>query len=126
MGGVSSLPGNTLYTARVVRQPGDGSCLFHSMSYGLQKNSNAAKLRAEICQFIQNNPDLKISDTPLADWVKWDSNSSVSEYARKMSRGSWGGGIEMACVSQVSFDGCACYLTTAWVDRVVPASSLAE
>lgn len=101
IGGVSSLPGNTLYSARVVRQPGDGSCLFHSMSYGLPSKSNAARLRAEICQFIQNNPNLKISDTPLQDWVKWDANSSVAEYARKMSRGSWGGGIEMACVSQV-------------------------
>jgi hypothetical protein len=103
MGGVSSLPGNTLYAARVVRQPGDGSCLFHSMSYGLQDKSNAAKLRAEICQFIVSHPDLKISDTPLQDWVRWDANSSVTEYARRMSRGSWGGGIEMACVSQVTF-----------------------
>jgi len=71
------------------------------MSYGLPVKSNAARLRAEICQFIQNNPHLKISDTPLQDWVKWDANSTVSEYARKMSRGSWGGGIEMACLSLV-------------------------
>lgn len=34
MGGVSHLPGQTLRSARVVRQPGDGSCLFHSMSHG--------------------------------------------------------------------------------------------
>lgn len=34
LGGVSSLPGQTLRSARVVRQPGDGSCLFHSMSHG--------------------------------------------------------------------------------------------
>ena len=34
LGGVSNLPGQTLRSARVVRQPGDGSCLFHSMSYG--------------------------------------------------------------------------------------------
>lgn len=34
LGGVSKLPGQTLRSARVVRQPGDGSCLFHSMSYG--------------------------------------------------------------------------------------------
>ena len=110
IGGVSALPGSTLYSARIVKQPGDGSCLFHSMSYGLQNKLNANKLRTEICTFIQNNPNLKISDTPLQDWVKWDSNgASVSEYARKMSRGSWGGGIEMACVSQVSFLLLTCY-----------------
>jgi hypothetical protein len=34
LGGVSNLPGQTLRSARVVRQPGDGSCLFHSMSHG--------------------------------------------------------------------------------------------
>lgn len=106
IGGISSLPGNTLYAAKVVRQPGDGSCLFHSMSYGLPVRSNAARLRAEICSFIQSNPHLKISDTPLQDWVKWDANVSVKDYARRMSGGSWGGGIEMACFSLVSILSC--------------------
>merc|ERR1719440_143081 len=31
--------------ARVVRQPGDGSCLFHSLSYGLADRSSASSLR---------------------------------------------------------------------------------
>lgn len=57
------------------------------------------RLRTEICAFIQSNPNFLISETPLKDWVKWDSGSSVEEYIRKMSRGSWGGGIEMACFS---------------------------
>jgi hypothetical protein len=102
MGVLSNLPGASLYAydARVIRQPGDGSCLFHSMSYSL-RFTNATKLRAEICAFVAQNPKLKICDTPLQDWVKWDSGSSVGEYARKMSRGSWGGGIEMACVSHL-------------------------
>eukprot|EP01034_Spumella_vulgaris_P024437 gene24437-30783_t len=102
IGGTSPLPGSVLKNARVVRQPGDGSCLFHSMSYGLKSGATATALRSEICRFIQSNPQLSISDTPLQDWVKWDSNgSSVTEYARTMSRGSWGGGIEMACMSQL-------------------------
>ena len=34
--------------------------------------------------------------------MKWDTGITVAEYARKMSSGSaWGGGIEMACVSQL-------------------------
>mmetsp|Transcript_21002 Transcript_21002/g.30093 ORF Transcript_21002/g.30093 Transcript_21002/m.30093 type:complete len:289 (+) Transcript_21002:657-1523(+) len=101
LGGFSLLPGSTILRAKVVRQPGDGSCLFHSLSYGLGSGLNASRLRNEICSFIQSNPDLKISDTPLKDWVRWDSGSSVSEYARTMARGSWGGGIEMACFSQL-------------------------
>lgn len=102
LGGTSSLPGATLNgNMKVIRQPGDGSCLFHSMSYGLKDGSNANSLRAEICKFISNNPSFKICDTPLSDWVRWDSESNCADYARRMSRGSWGGGIEMACVSRI-------------------------
>jgi len=101
LGGVSTLPGATIRNGRVVRQPGDGSCLFHSLSYGLKDGSSAGTLRRQICAFIVDNPKLKIADTPLSDWVKWDSRSSVSQYARKMSGGAWGGGIEMATVSKM-------------------------
>ncbi len=106
IGGHSSLPGSVIASskARIVAQPGDGSCLFHSMSYGLRQAGSstvASALRAEICRFISANPTLRISDTPLQDWVRWDSGNSVGEYARNMSRGSWGGGIEMACLSQL-------------------------
>ena len=99
MGGKSNLPGAVLRDARVIRQPGDGSCLFHSMSYGLRDGSNASSLRREICDFIERHPRLPIADTPLADWVKWDSNSSVGAYLRRMRMGAWGGGIEMASLS---------------------------
>lgn len=103
MGGTSNLPGAFISSssARVIRQPGDGSCLFHSMSYGLGQGYNASRLRSEICTFIANNPNLSISETPLKDWIKWDSGTSVVDYSRKMRGGSWGGGIEMACVSQM-------------------------
>eukprot|EP01033_Poteriospumella_lacustris_P014931 gene14931-10679_t len=101
IGGTSLLPGGFIANARVIRQPGDGSCLFHSLSYGLGGGYSATRLRSEICSFIQANPQLLISETPLKDWVKWDSGTSVGDYIRKMSRGSWGGGIEMACLSQM-------------------------
>jgi len=99
LGGVSKLPGQTLHTARVVRQPGDGSCLFHSMSYGLSDGTSASALRRQICAFIAKYPKLNIADTPLSDWIKWDSGGSVSSYVARMSCGAWGGGIEMACMS---------------------------
>jgi hypothetical protein len=100
LGGTSVLPGSTLRMARTVRQPGDGSCLFHSMSYGL-RNCNAQTLRAEICSFISRNPNFLICETPLSDWVKWDSGLTTVEYARRMSGGQWGGGIEMAVCSML-------------------------
>lgn len=110
LGGISNLPGQTLRSARVVRQPGDGSCLFHSMSYGkcnkkaltfpliysnnisvagLSDGTSASSLRRQICAFIARNPKLLIADTPLSDWVKWDSRGSVTSYVAKMSCGTY-------------------------------------
>lgn len=37
-----------------------------------------------------------MADTPLKDWVYWDSGSNPAAYARRMSTGGWGGAIEMA------------------------------
>jgi len=94
-----------LEEARVVRQPGDGGCLFHSMAYGLDQGfqrGSARSLRAAIVAHMQKNPKLRISETALEDWVKWDAGSTVAAYAQKMARGEcWGGGIEMAACSHL-------------------------
>ena len=59
-------------------------------------------LRRQICSFIDSNPNLMISDSPMKEWVLWDSGSSVSAYSRRMAQGSvWGGGIEMAAVAHM-------------------------
>jgi len=86
---------------KVIRQPGDGSCLFHSMAYGL-RGTSARALRKNIAQWIGKNGSYVIADSPLSDWVKWESSSSVSSYARRMAGGSgWGGAIEMAACSRL-------------------------
>ncbi len=41
-----------LRSARVIRQPGDGSCLFHSLAYGIPGTS-ASTLRRDIASFIK-------------------------------------------------------------------------
>lgn len=87
--------------AKVVKQPGDGTCLFHSLSYGLKDSSTGPQLRKEICEFIKANPDLEIGDNALKDWVKYDEGSSVSSYIRRMTGNSWGGGIEMAALTRM-------------------------
>eukprot|EP01043_Picozoa_sp_COSAG02_P006954 COSAG02_NODE_204_length_29210_cov_36.596579_2_plen_383_part_00 len=90
-----------LSKAKEVRMPPDGSCLFHSLCYGLGMSS-AASLRKEIANFIAKNPDLEIAGDPLKDWIAWDGGGSVSSYTRKMAspNGPWGGGIEMAACSR--------------------------
>mmetsp|Transcript_76686 Transcript_76686/g.171944 ORF Transcript_76686/g.171944 Transcript_76686/m.171944 type:complete len:247 (-) Transcript_76686:325-1065(-) len=87
--------------ARVVKQPADGSCLFHSLSYGLADRSSASTLRRDICGYIAKNPDMTIADTAIKDWIRYDSNDSVYEYAERMSGGTWGGGIEMAALTKM-------------------------
>lgn len=89
-----------LLGARVVPQPGDGSCLFHSLSHGLAKGEGAAELRAAVAAYVQANPDVAIQGTPLRDWVLWDSGLNVEDYAARMGTGHhWGGAIEIAVCS---------------------------
>jgi len=91
-----------LSNPRVVCQPGDGSCLFLSLSYGLGgRNGSASSLRREIASYILRNPSLEIADTPLQDWVSWDSGLPLAVYAAKMGVTGWGGGIEMAACARL-------------------------
>ncbi len=34
---------------------------------------------------VQRHPDLEIAETPMRDWVKWDSGASVAAYAARMA-----------------------------------------
>ena len=84
----------------VVRMPGDGACLFHSIAFGL-RDGGSREDGHSVCQciadFIRGHPELAISGTPLSHWVAWDSEMSVAKYAGTISRGNlWGGGIELA------------------------------
>lgn len=96
-----------LKRGREVAQPGDGSCLFHSLCFGLNGGQRggrfrAQQLRKDLQRFIQQNPQLEVAGDTLEEWVRWDARTSVSNYTRRMAQGGWGGGIEMAacCLSQ--------------------------
>lgn len=98
----AALQGPTvLHNPRVICQPGDGSCLFHSLAFGLGEGASASSLRREIAMFIMKNPSLEIADTPLRQWVAWDSSMPVPIYAASMAVGGWGGGIEMAACARL-------------------------
>ena len=104
--GASSGPPLMIRQGRVVGQPPDGSCLFHSLRFGLSRCSaslnvpaNARALRAELARWVAAHPELRLADTPLASWVKWDSGLSPKAYASRMSHSGWGGGIELAACS---------------------------
>lgn len=86
--------------ASVTRQPGDGSCLYHSLAFGLGGGERAEPLRRELADWVAEHPDEAIADTPLKEWVLWDSGSTVAAYAARQRRAGWGGGIEMAACSR--------------------------
>lgn len=90
--------------ARMVRQPGDGSCLFHSLCHGLngrQDRIKAKTLRKDIAGFVKEHPRLRIAGDTLEEWVRWDTRMSCTTYARRMAVGGWGGGIEMAAFARL-------------------------
>lgn len=92
-------------SASVVRMPGDGACLFHSIAYGLGHlgfNEDGYSCRRCVADFIHSNPDFEITGTPLRSWVDWDSRCNVNSYAQRLSGGGlWGGAIEMAASTQI-------------------------
>lgn len=93
---------------KLVRQPGDGNCLFHSLAHVLPGKIKAASLRKKICEYMEDFPALDISGTPLAEWVQMASQSSVEDYSRRMQRtGEWGGAPEIAvCARMEGLDVC--------------------
>lgn len=95
-----------LRSGRCVRQPGDGNCLFHSLCFGLNDGKNgrplsAGELRGQLASFVMQNPGVEIAGDSLEEWVQWDTNSTARNYASRMARGGWGGGIEMAACSML-------------------------
>lgn len=56
-----------LHNATVVTQPGDGSCMFHSLAHGMG-STTAGALRKDIAEYVAANPEVAIGGTPIKDW----------------------------------------------------------
>ena len=100
--------GFVLHHAQLLRQPSDGSCLFHSLCCGLhddksavERRQAAGRLRRELANYISTNPHVEIAGTTLAEWVRWDSSCNCQDYANWIGESGWGGGIEMAVCSKL-------------------------
>lgn len=88
---------STLVFGRVVAQPADGSCLFHSIAYGLNNGTTGDELRKQIAAFIRQYPKEKIADTTVEDWVKFATGQSIHGYAQRLGQPrTWGGALELA------------------------------
>ena len=96
-----------LLDGNVVRQPGDSSCMFHSLCFFLNRMSvtssyTAAMLRAAINSFILSNRSTILYLGPgslysVEECIAFE-HSTVERYVTYMSKpSSWGGVIELAC-----------------------------
>lgn len=86
----------------LIRQPEDGSCLFHSIAYGLGDGAEAGALRAQIAECIGEKPTLQIAKTTIEEWVRLTAGTTTATYTQELSlQSTWGGALEMAVAAQI-------------------------
>lgn len=89
----------TTTLARLMRQPGDGSCFFHSVGHHL--GVDASTLRRRTVDWMRQHLDVDINGTPLATWLSWESTDAQTYLDRMASGGEWGGATEMAVLARM-------------------------
>ena len=105
---VTDLVDGDLVGGTVVRQPGDHSCLYHSICFFLNRMYSTLSytpllLRSEINSFIVNHRSSMLSLGPgslytVAECVFME-HYTIERYVTFMSKSSsWGGIIELACL----------------------------
>jgi len=94
--------GGCIVNGTIVEQPKDGSCLFHSIAYGLGDKTCSVELRRDIAAFIAGHPSDKIANTTIQDWVKMVTGEDHYAYAEALAdRNTWGGDLELAVATRI-------------------------
>ena len=84
----------------ILRQPGDGACLFHSLGCLSRPPKAAAVVRAELVDYMRRNAEREVQGVALSKWIYWESRMSMAEYCARMSRSDrWGGAVEISVYS---------------------------
>jgi hypothetical protein len=84
--------------------PGDGSCLFHAISYPI-KGLTGLLLKDITANIIERHPEEKLHGVSVLEWIQWDNETSFSisaeTYAKKLRGGLWGGALEMTIIASI-------------------------
>jgi len=82
------------------------SCLFNSLTVLLKPELEQQKinnLRTAVVNYLEANPDIKIADTSLKEWIEMikltESNPHYLQTMRCSS--TWGGAMEIIAVAQM-------------------------
>ena len=85
----------------LIKQPGDGSCLYHSLICGEKKlgrrSCGSLNLREQLAAWIKRNGSVRFNGKTVEEWLQAEMGSTMSskEYARRQSQGGWGGSMEI-------------------------------
>ena len=90
-----SVPDITLRRQTVVKQPGDGSCLFHALATYAEAGCTGARMRQRLMIFLASHPELRVAGNTLHQWIRFDSGLSLEQYCNSKRIAGWGGGLEM-------------------------------
>ena len=84
----------------IQRSPGDGSCLFHSVSTG--SDVPAKQLRKQTVRYLNDHRGDDISGMTLKQLIETDPGVTFSNYVNNMkSSTEWGGGPEIFAMSRI-------------------------
>ena len=85
----------------VEKQPGDGSCLYHSLDFGVKalglRSSGSFNLRQFLAAWVKRNGGVVFNGQSIQTWLQAELGSSmtVAQYAQRQSRVGWGGSLEI-------------------------------
>lgn len=83
------------FSAVVVRQPGDGDCIYHAICYHVQDGWDAKHLRPAVASLMERNSHLMLGDLTLREWLECETGSSLADYTTRMAVTGWAGSPEI-------------------------------
>ena len=89
-----------LINARIIRQPGDGTCLYYTLRHGAGLRITSHQLRQQLADFVSTNLDLHIHGSTYRQHIYWETNLDPQHYVRNIRQAGWGGAIELSAFSQ--------------------------
>ena len=84
---------------RLVPQPPDGSCLYHSLAEGARRRGvrdiSAAGLRRSLASWTYENRDVVVNGQTITTWLEWEAGVAPKRYAQLQAKRGWGGALEI-------------------------------
>lgn len=86
----------------LVSQPEDGSCLFHSIAFGIGDGCDAKTLRRDIAEFIATKSKSSVAGEPIEEWISMSAGTSPRTYAKDLLQPyTWGSALEIAVAAKI-------------------------